>query len=95
MNQDFWLRLAFSSLLIVGVWNAFGKGMILDKAGDWLEKTSPWIGKPFGLCPPCMASVYGTACWFGTGGGWLWWIPFVLALSGTMKLITVNLLKND
>ena len=94
MTADFYIRLALAALVIVGIWNAFAPDMILGKVGNWLEK-HPWIGKPMGLCPPCMASIWGTMIWFVTGGEWQGIFVFVLALSGLMKLIAHNLLKND
>jgi len=33
-------------------------------------------------CPPCMASVWGTAGFLYTGMGWQYWIVWVLALAG-------------
>lgn len=92
MNADFWLRMALAALVIIGIWNALGKDQVLDALGGWLEER--WYGKPLGLCPPCAASVYGTAVWFATGGDWQGWIPFVLALSGAMVLIARNLLRH-
>lgn len=94
MNADFWLQLALAGLVILGIWNAMGKGDILSFVGDWLEKHAPHWGKPIGLCPPCMSSVWGSAVWFLTGGGWWEWPFFVLALSGAMVLVSRNLLKD-
>lgn len=93
MTQDFWLRLAVASLLIIGVWNLFLPGMLLEKWGDWLSDKHPFVGKPIGLCPACMASLYGSTFWFATGGDLWWWVPFVLALSGFMRLVSGNLLR--
>jgi len=93
MTADFWLRLALAALVILGVWNAFGPGMILSRAGDWFERHAPTLGKPIGLCPPCMASLHGTWVWLITGGHWTCIPIFILALSGLMVLIARNLLK--
>lgn len=93
MNSDFYVRLLLAALIILAVWNLMGKDDLLEPVGDWLEKHMPYWGKPLGLCPNCMASVYGSAVWFATGGDWLWWVPFVLALSGAMVLVSRNLLK--
>lgn len=95
MSQDFWLRLALAALIIVGVWTAFGKVMILGWLGDiWERRLPDAFNKPLWQCPPCMASVHGTWVWFLTGGSLdFWWIAFVLALSGAMKLIVENLLR--
>lgn len=95
MNADFYLRLALAALVIVGIWNAFAPDMILGWVGNWLEKHAPNLGKPLGLCPPCMASIHGSWVWFITGGEWPGVFIFVLALSGLMKLTAHNLLKND
>lgn len=97
MTAEFFIRLALAALIIVGVWTAFGKGMILGWLGDILERRLPDVfNKPIFACPPCMASTYGTAVWFLTGGeASFWWIAFVLALSGAMKLITQNFLRDE
>lgn len=94
MTSDFYLRLLLASLVILAVWNALGKGQILDALGEKMEDWPAWLGKPLGLCPPCMSSVYGTATWFLTGGEWQGVFLFVLALSGGLVLISRNLLKN-
>lgn len=94
MNADFWLRIALAVPLILGVWTLFGKGMLLERLGDRLERTEPaWLNKPLWICPPCMSSVWGTAIWFATGGDWIWWPAFVLALCGVLKLCVHNLLR--
>lgn len=92
MDGVFYLRLLLASLIIVGCWNLFGKDELLGFAGDWLVKHAPHWGKPIGLCPACMASVYGSTIWFLTGGDVMWWVPFVLALSGTMVIVGKKLL---
>jgi hypothetical protein len=93
MTADFYIRLLLAALIILAVWNLMGRDDLLEPVGDWLEKHMPYWGKPLGLCPNCMASVYGTATWFLTGGDFIWWIPFVLALSGAMVLVSRNFLK--
>lgn len=93
MDQLFYIRLLLAALIIIAVWNLMGKGDLLEFVGDWLEKHAPYWGKPLGLCPNCMASVYGSATWYLTGGDFIWWVPFVLALSGAMVLVSRNLLK--
>lgn len=93
MNAQFWERIALAILVIVGVWTAFGRGMIFGWLGDAWEKRLPAVlGKPLFSCPPCMSSTYGTAVWMLTGGTIDWWIPFVLALCGAMKIVTSRLL---
>lgn len=93
MNTNFWIRLAVSALVIVGVWNALGRGQILFFVGDFLEWLPQAFGKPLGLCMPCMANLYGSTFWFLTGGDVWWWPVFVLALSGLMRLIADNLIR--
>jgi hypothetical protein len=93
MTQDFYIRLLLAALIILAVWNLMGKDDLLEPVGDWLEKNMPYWGKPLGLCPPCMASTYGTTTWFFTGGELIWAPAFVLALSGAMVLVSRNLLK--
>lgn len=94
MTADFYIRMLLAALVIVGIWTALGKDMILDRVGEWLETLPHWLGKPLGLCPPCMSSVYGTTVWFITGGHWTGVFIFILALCGLMKLIAHNLLRN-
>lgn len=88
---DFFPRLLIATLVILGIWNATGPGMILERVGNWLERAPKWFSKPIGLCPPCMAGVHGTWIWFFLGGDWKLWPIFVLALSGLMVLIVKNL----
>lgn len=92
MTPDFYIRILLAGLIIVGCWNLFGKDELLGFAGNWLEKKMPHWGKPLGLCPACMASVYGSTVWFATGGDWVWWPAFVLALSGLMVIVGKRLL---
>lgn len=95
MTADLFIRLALAALVITGVWTTFGKGMIFGWLGDIFERRLPdAINKPIWQCPPCMSSVWGTTIWFWTGGDATWYVPFVLALCGTMKLISHNLLKD-
>lgn len=93
MNTDFWSRIMLAALVIIGVWTAFQRGMVFAKGGDWLYQASQLIYKPAVGCPPCMASVWGTAVWFYTGGEWAMWPWFVLALAGVMKLVTIEWLS--
>lgn len=94
MTGDFWLRIALGALIIIGVWNAFGKDQILGPLGDWMEDRLPEkVLKPIFLCILCMPSVWGSAVWFLTGGDGFYWPFYVIALSGLMKLIPVSLLE--
>lgn len=95
MNSDFYLRLLLSALVIIGIWTACGKGMILDPLATWLEERLPeWACKPLFACPPCMSSVHGAWIWAATGGSWTWFPMYVLSLCGLMKLLAHNLLRN-
>jgi len=93
MNADFWPRLFLGILVIIGIWNAFGPGMIFGKAGDFLDSILPkYATKPLFECPPCMASVHGSWVWLVTGGALAWLPVFIVALSGAMKLVTLTFL---
>lgn len=91
-TPDFWLRLAFASLLIFGIWALFETGMILGWLGDALWKRWPEaFSKPIFACPPCMSSVWGTGVWFLTGGDVFWWPYFCIALCGLNRILSSNL----
>lgn len=91
---DFLLLVLLASLVCFGIWNAFAPGMIFGKIADIWERRFPeWVSKPLFTCPPCMASLHGTWVWYLADGGWMWWIPFVLALSGFNRIVAANLLK--
>lgn len=88
------LLLPLASLICIGIWNAFGPGMILGWLGNVWEKRLPdAINKPLWSCPPCMASVHGTWIWMLFGGGLGMWLPFVLALSGLNRIVAAKLLQ--
>jgi len=40
------------------------------------------LKKPLFNCPPCMASIWGTAGFIYIGIGWEYWIVWVLSLAG-------------
>lgn len=93
MMNEFLLKLFVASLMCVGIWNLFHKGMILGWLGDiWERRLPEAINKPLWSCPPCLASVHGTWIWFYLGGDAMMWVPFCLALSGLNKLLSDNLL---
>jgi hypothetical protein len=90
---DFWIRLPLAALIIIGIWTLYQPGMLLGECGNILEKNLPkFLTKPLFDCPPCMSSIWGTWIWVETGGDWLWWIPFCLALCGILKIVAHNLL---
>lgn len=78
--------LIFNALVVIGVWESTAPGMILEKPAAWLEsKLGRYWVKPLFNCPPCMASVWGTAFYFLHDYGRPLW--YVLALAGLIKLI--------
>jgi hypothetical protein len=96
MIADFLLRLLIGSCVCIGVWNAFGKDEIMGWLGNILEKHFPEkVNKPIFMCPPCMASLWGSAVWFYLGGGFWLWPVFVLALSGLNVLVVQNLIHES
>jgi hypothetical protein len=94
MMADLYIRLPLAALVIIGLWNATGPGMILEGVGHWLERAPKWFAKPMGLCPPCMAGVHGSWMWLITGGHWTGLPIFILALSGLLVLVVKNLLTD-
>lgn len=93
--SHFWNTLAVAALVIIGVWTACGKGMILGWLADASEESFPeWVNKPLFLCPPCMSSFWGTLIWIASGGAWELLIVFILALCGTLRLIVDNLIES-
>lgn len=89
MTSDFWLRLVLAALMILGIWTIFLPDMLLGRVGDDLERRyGEFVCKPMISCPQCMSSFHGTLIWFLTGGSWTWWVPFVLALCGFLKILT-------
>lgn len=92
---EFLLRLVVASLICIGIWTLFNRGMLLGWLGDIQEKRLPdAINKPLWSCPPCMASVHGTWIWFGLyHGDVTLWVPFCLALCAINRIIADNLLK--
>lgn len=90
----FWTTLPLAALVILGVWTAFGEGMIFEALGDWLEeRVHPFILKPIFTCPICMASLWGGSIWIWSGGPWQVLLVFILALAGLLRLISENLIK--
>lgn len=47
------------ALFCNGMYQTFEEGMIFHAWGRLLQKMPAFVGKPLGLCPYCMASVYG------------------------------------
>jgi len=94
MTWDFWLRIPLGMLVIIAIWNAFAPGNIFGWLGDRLESRYPeFVLKPVFLCLCCMASLWGSAVWFYTGGDLLQWPLYVLALSGALKLLPMSFIQ--
>lgn len=56
---DFILLLFINALAIVGIFLSFGKNMIFERVGIWIEKRVPEeLTFPFYNCPTCMASIH-------------------------------------
>ena len=78
--------LIWNALVIIGVWEATGQGMILEKPANWLRgKLGDYWCKPLFLCPVCCASVWGLAFYFFRSFCQPLW--YVLALAGIVKRI--------
>lgn len=98
MTAEFFIRLALALLVIIGAWATTQEGMIFQKPADWLTY---WLGKktvmPLFGCYVCMSSVWGLSVWWLTDGPWMpVWKPifFLLALCGSLKLISETLLRD-
>ena len=79
-------RLILNALVILGVWESTGQGMLMEKPASWLQlKLGDYWVKPFFLCPVCCASVWGLAYYFLHRRFKPLW--HVLSLAGLMKLI--------
>lgn len=61
----------------------------LDENWDGLSWFAKFALKPLFACPPCMASVHGTAIHFLNGGDPITWIPFVVCLCGLNYVISM------
>jgi len=84
-------QLIITSLIILGIHNAVKPGMIfystrLKIVGFFITRIDPnhWekVEKMLFICPPCMASIYGTIAFLFTGQPIIMYIPFIFALSG-------------
>jgi len=90
-----------TSLFIYGVHATTRDGMIfefvpiaiINAIGPRFEAVIPYVLKPLCDCTPCMATIYGTASFFITGGAdnLLLWPVWVFCLAGFNYLISKNL----
>lgn len=91
--MNFLQLLLIGCLVCIGIWNAFKPGMIFGWLGKiWDRRLPEVLQKPLYSCPPCLASIYGSALWILAGGDLTWWPVFVLALSGLNRLVSSKLL---
>lgn len=78
--------LIWNALVIIGVWESTGPGMILQKPAAWLQsRIGDYWCKPLFLCPVCCASFWGCAFFFLHDFCRPLW--YILALAGLMKII--------
>jgi len=59
---------------------------------DVKTQSTMW-SKPLFNCPPCMASIWGTAGFIYAGIGWEYWIVWVLSLAGFNYIVNKMLDK--
>ncbi len=75
-------------LLIAGIWNLFGPGMLLHWLVPTLEKLPKEFQKPLYACPACMASIYGSLFFILVIKGDFCLLPLhCLAVSGATTLL--------
>ena len=56
---DILLLMIVNALAIIGIYLAFGEGMIFRRVGLWVEKNIHYdLTKPLFNCPTCMASIH-------------------------------------
>lgn len=91
---DFLLHALLTSFAIVGLHTTAEEGMVFEKPADWLYNHLPkWLGKPLIGCPPCMASIWGTASFVFLHppvANWMYlgaWLFFILTVCGMNNLI--------
>lgn len=84
-----------ASFICIAVHNVMvAEGMLLSKAGEWLDVNAPfWLCQITFSCLPCMASFWGISLWLGAAVFFPFWDislyltilltpSFVLVLSG-------------
>lgn len=87
------LVVMLSSLWCLGVNSLFQEDMILERLATKLDEKLPlWVNKPLWRCPPCMASVHGSAAFFlflYGDFGLLFWPCLIVCLAG-INYVIVN-----
>ena len=81
--------LILNSVFIIGLWTVCKEGMLLGWVRDL--DIPEMLQKPLFLCPPCMASVWGTLGWLVSDVSLLMWFPYVVILAG-LNAIIVNVI---
>lgn len=90
-------------VLLVSAWcfgfsNVFNQGQLLGVLGDWMdEKLPPLANNPLWACPKCMASIHGSIFYFIAFGevfSFIYWILFVIAVSG-INTVIINFQHED
>ena len=111
--------LIINSLIIFGVYASLQESFVFGKIGNWIRGVKysdkpfdlsegipnlpSWIADPIGVCPICMASVYGTPVfWFAYLSEYLQYdyiiivyIGYSVALAGLNYLILAFKPKNE
>lgn len=94
------LQVLYISLFCLGWYTITSKGMLLFFIQQWLNERLPdntkWdlLYKPLIGCPPCMASIWGTAIYWilndPTQKAFVLWIPTIIAVSYVNKLLITD-----
>ena len=92
--SGFLLFAAIQSLVINGIKEAIGKGMILSVFSKFIEKTikSEYWRKPWVSCVKCMASTYGALTFWPFVlllFGWHW-AEILIYIADVFTLVTLN-----
>lgn len=90
--------LLINALAIVGIYLSFGREMIFEGLGRWIEKHIPYkFTKPLFNCPTCMASVHSIfPYWLGCEldlHNFLSYLIYVPALAGLSTWLSNQIVK--
>lgn len=96
---NLFLFAVLNSFAIIGLWTACKPDMLLSFVGDKLHGLSSYMQKPLYLCPPCMASIWGSvwfAVLFALGLVNPFFYPlYILAVSGLNVVLKWFIEKNQ
>jgi hypothetical protein len=97
---DLLLQVIYISLFCLGWHTITSEGMIFYFIRTWLDKRIPQsplgdlIYKPLIGCSPCMASFWGSICYwilnYPTREALILWIPTIIAVSYANKLLLIT-----